>query len=396
MPDIEWKWVRLGDIAELIMGQSPPANTYNKEGEGVPFYQGKKEFGNIFLKEPNVWCAAPKKFAEPNDILFSLRAPVGNVNITKIRCCIGRGLAVVRAQRNTYVFYLFYYLRSKESDWRGKGAVFGSTSKINLLNFKIPIPYRDGQPDLEEQRRIADTLDRIFSKIDAAIENVKRQIEDVNNLFRSILTRTFSIQENDEWKWVRLGEYVKMQNGYSFKSVDFSKQGISVIRISDIKNGKVTTDNAMKINVEVKEYERFIIKKGDLLIAMSGATTGKIGEYIEDKPALLNQRVGLFKIIEKLEKSYLKYILQIISSSILEKAWGMAQPNISSKEIESFKIPIPYKDGQPDIEKQEEIAKYLEQVYKGTKQLSEKYEEQLKDLGNLKESFLKTAFDGKL
>ena len=103
-----WKWVKLGDIAEIIMGQSPPSSTYNQKGMGIPFYQGKKEFGEIYLKEPTVWCSEPKRIANPNDILISVRAPVGDVNITKNRCAIGRGLAIIRPKNNLSLFYIFY------------------------------------------------------------------------------------------------------------------------------------------------------------------------------------------------------------------------------------------------------------------------------------------------
>jgi len=87
---------KLQEVAEIIMGQSPPGDTYNETGDGLPFFQGKAEFGETC---PTVkkWCNAPKKIAEAGDILMSVRAPVGPTNLASERCCIGRGLAAIRA-----------------------------------------------------------------------------------------------------------------------------------------------------------------------------------------------------------------------------------------------------------------------------------------------------------
>ena len=86
----DWKIVKLGDVVEIIMGQSPSSDTYNTEKKGLPFFQGKAEFTELF-PIPVKWCSKPKKIAEQNDILLSVRAPVGAINIANQRCCkIGR------------------------------------------------------------------------------------------------------------------------------------------------------------------------------------------------------------------------------------------------------------------------------------------------------------------
>ena len=90
-----WSWVKLGDVCEIVMGQSPPSSTYNKEKKGLPFFQGKAEFSELY-PEVRKWCSKPKKLAEPLDILVSVRAPVGSTNIVNQKCCIGRGLAALR------------------------------------------------------------------------------------------------------------------------------------------------------------------------------------------------------------------------------------------------------------------------------------------------------------
>ena len=90
---MRWKTVRLGDIANIIAGQSPKGENYNKEGLGMPFYQGKKDYGDKFLKPPTVWTESVTKIAIEGDVLMSVRAPVGALNIATEEICIGRGLA---------------------------------------------------------------------------------------------------------------------------------------------------------------------------------------------------------------------------------------------------------------------------------------------------------------
>jgi type I restriction enzyme S subunit len=104
---MKWPLVKLGDVCEIIMGQSPPGDTYNKEGRGLPFYQGKIDFGKVHLQSPSAWCTEPLKIAEPGDILISVRAPVGPTNLTGEKCCIGRGLAAIRPKKEVDTWFVF-------------------------------------------------------------------------------------------------------------------------------------------------------------------------------------------------------------------------------------------------------------------------------------------------
>ncbi|MDI6864979.1 MULTISPECIES: restriction endonuclease subunit S [Thermodesulfovibrio] len=133
-----WRWVKLGEAAEIIMGQSPPSKTYNTVRIGLPFYQGKAEFGLIY-PIPSKWCSKPKKIAEKNDILLSIRAPVGPTNICFETSCIGRGLAAIRFG-GLYKF-LFYYLRNVEREISkiGTGSTFSAISKSQISNLKSQI-----------------------------------------------------------------------------------------------------------------------------------------------------------------------------------------------------------------------------------------------------------------
>jgi len=132
MGDLPENWVKanLSEAAGLIMGQSPPSSTYNTKGQGLPFFQGKAEFGDFY---PTVikYCNDPIKIAEPGDVLISVRAPVGPTNLCKEKSCIGRGLAALRPSSGIVTKYLFYYLRNIE-DWlatQGTGSTFTAITK---------------------------------------------------------------------------------------------------------------------------------------------------------------------------------------------------------------------------------------------------------------------------
>ena len=162
--DPSWPMVRLGDVAEVVAGQSPEGQYYNDVGQGIPFYQGKTEFGDRFVGPPAHWTTVVTKEADPGDILMSVRAPVGPVNITRIKCCIGRGLAAIRAKADNEATnaYLFYVLHSMEKTIHGNGgAAFDSINKKDIESIRIPLP------PLDVQQRIVDEITQQEQSVDA-------------------------------------------------------------------------------------------------------------------------------------------------------------------------------------------------------------------------------------
>lgn len=149
-PAGKWPLVALGEVAEVVAGQSPPGDSYNRAGIGAPFYQGKAEFGAVFLGEPVKWTTEPHRFAEAGDILMSVRAPVGPVNLTKDKVCIGRGLAAIRPKADCLMTpYAFHILRSLEEKITGSaGATFASINKGEIEKIQIPLPPLSVQGEL--------------------------------------------------------------------------------------------------------------------------------------------------------------------------------------------------------------------------------------------------------
>lgn len=147
----------LSDIADVTMGQSPNGETYNEDGEGIVFYQGRREFGYRFPTR-RLFTTDPKRMADVNDVLLSVRAPVGDLNVAYEACCIGRGLAAIHSKDNhqSFVLYTIYFLKDKFDVYNSEGTVFGSIKKASLNNMEILIPPID---IIEEFENVASALD---------------------------------------------------------------------------------------------------------------------------------------------------------------------------------------------------------------------------------------------
>lgn len=136
------------------MGQSPESTSYNSDKQGVPFYQGNADFGALY-PNPRIWCSKPIKLAKENDILISVRAPVGALNFSKEECCIGRGLAAITLDSNDFLLeFIYWSLRTgvKELQSKSTGSTFKSINKKTLEEVRIP------KISLKEQKDIIRNL----------------------------------------------------------------------------------------------------------------------------------------------------------------------------------------------------------------------------------------------
>lgn len=184
---------KLGEVCKLNMGQSPDSSSYNDTGDGIPFFQGNADFGEV---HPNirVWCNAPTKIAHPGEILISVRAPIGAMNIADCECCIGRGLASISADEAVCTTkYLWYGISSKieELNAKGTGSTFKAVNKKTLEETEIPIR------DLMEQERIVAKLDSVT----ALITLRKRQVKKLDELVKARFVEMFGNKDYPRMKW---------------------------------------------------------------------------------------------------------------------------------------------------------------------------------------------------
>lgn len=200
----------------------------------------------------------------------------------------------------------------------------------------------------------------------------------------------YEVPEN--WVWVRLGAVCFFENGYAFKSDKFSSEkGIPVIRISNIKENNVDLDDCIK-TLEENIDEKFIVHQGDLLIAMSGATTGKNGVYMSANIAYLNQRVGNIKVKNKelLIEKFRNFYIANMQNEILNTAYGGAQPNISSQKMSVMTFPL------PPLSEQQCIVERIEELFAKLDEAKERLQEAVDSFAVRKAAILHKAFTGEL
>lgn len=216
-----WPTKTLGEIALIQMGQSPPGDTYNATGQGLPFFQGKAEFGE---ETPTTvkWCSQPSRVAEAGDILLSVRAPVGPTNFASERCCIGRGLAAIRAKSSQCnQRYLRYYLRRFEVDIasRGVGSTFAAINRSDVEKLALPLP------PLAEQERIVNLLDEADELRKLRTQADRRTSDLIPALFHEMFGRHIkapAVQTSvgnvvlpKGWRWLLLTDVARLATGHT-------------------------------------------------------------------------------------------------------------------------------------------------------------------------------------
>ncbi len=281
---------------------------------------------------------------------------------------VSTAFCVIRAQEvQAHPEYLYYVVSSPDFITRvgrlERGASYPAVTDANIFTQKIALPARP------EQERIAGVL----SKIQRAVENQETIVADLRELkvattaklFREGLSggplKTTEIGEIPvDWEIKRLGNYANLFSGYAFKSSDFTDNGVIVVKIGSLQNGTLTIGNRTNYfpkDSVIEEFEKYTLHQGDILIALTGATTGKVSCVPKEfNGALLNQRVGKFEVFsDKLDKDFLhffsisNYFQMEINLNILQSAQG----NISPEKIENIFIPV------PGLEEQKEIAGIL-------------------------------------
>ena len=346
----------LKDIAIINMGQSPDSKTYNEEMDGVPFYQGKSDFGKI-NPIPRVWCSAPIKIAERNDILISVRAPIGDTNIATEKCCIGRGLASIRPiDESINLKYLYYLINSKYNELNkfGTGSTFKAITKDNLCNLKC-----NNMPDIEEQTIIANILDNV-SQI---IEIKKEQIENLNTIIKSQFVEMFGKNNEVEYKKIVdiCKSIVRGPFGSALKKEFFVEKNANTYKVYEQKNAinenwKLGTYyiNEQKHN----ELKRFECKPKDIIMSCSG-TIGRFYQFPEDmEKGIINQALLKFTINEEIVLSqYFMDYMKMNVTSLDTKGSGLQ--NLGSVSyIKEMDIPV------PNIDLQKRYLDFVKQVDK--------------------------------
>lgn len=382
-----WPQVRLGDVCTITMGQSPESSSYNDRGDGLPFYQGNADFGNLH-PTTRYWCSRPKKLADINDVLISVRAPIGAVNLAVEKCCIGRGLASITAKNNCSDFkYLYYALISKtnELNVKGTGSTFKAIKKTTLEETQIPLP------PLPEQRRIAAVLDQVSSLI--ALR--KAQLAKLDLLVKARFVEMFGDPVKNEMGWEvgTIGSICSLIYRYpTFYDIEYVDNGVPVVQIRNLdQGGSIDYDKQKYVHITAETNDRYPqtqLQIKDILMAVrgDGSTAKRIG-MVTDKALLyanISPNLLLLRTNQKCIPEYLyNYLTSNSGQKYLEKyITKTAKKTITARNIKSITIPIP----PPDIQ-----YEFKENIFK-MNNLRKIQNRNLHSLNNIRSRLLQECF----
>lgn len=336
--------MKLSDLCDIKMGQSPESSTYNEDGNGLPFFQGNADFGKIH-PSVRVWCSAPVKIAFPNDILISVRAPIGAMNIADCECCIGRGLAAITVNDSICnAKYVWYALQSKvnELNAKGTGSTFKAINKATLADTEIPYV------SLERQQKIADILDKVSLAIDKRIQ----QIALFDLLVKSRFVEMFGepILNPLNWDKVPLGELSEIKIGpfgTLLHKEDYIEGGHALVNPSHIVDGKIVVD--MKLTVSDEKYAELSAYH----LLLDDVVLGRRGEMgrcavVSEEGLLCGTGSLIIRTNGRLKADFIQKIISFPSfKKIIEnKAVGQTMSNLNVPIVSNFLIICPPIDVQ--------------------------------------------------
>ena len=328
------------EICTLIMGQSPDSKSYNKDKNGIPFYQGNADFGEEH-PTPTVWCTAPKKIARKGDILISVRAPIGDMNIANEDCCIGRGLAAIRLNKSDIVDinYLYHYLSATVEflQEQGTGSTFKAINKTTLEGIEIPCP------SIEKQKNIA----KLIIEIKTSIQYKKAELFALNVLVKSRFIEMFGdIRISSIFPNIALENFAQIGSSKRVHAADYVESGVPFYRskeIIELGNGQ---EPSVELFISKKQYESIkktngVPCKGDILMSAVG-TIGKM--WIVDGRKDFYYKDGNIISIHSEETNpiYLKEALaNLIDDFKSANVAGSAYSALTIVKLKKMTVPMP-------------------------------------------------------
>lgn len=376
--------LKLKECCTIIAGQSPESKYYNTEGIGIPFFQGKADFGDVYPRI-RVYCSQPTKTAEKDDILLSVRAPVGPTNLSPGKVCIGRGLTAIRPTTKLNLRYLLYYFKYFEVQLqqKGTGTTFKAITQDIIKNLEIPVP------PISEQERIVSKIEELFSKLDASVAELQTAKEKLKVYRQAVLKEAFSTCE----KCTKISDVCQHVTDGDHMPPPKADHGIPFVMISSIKKAQINWENTKHVTENYYEAigELRTPRKGDILYTV----TGSFGIPVmvdTDKKFCFQRHIALLRPNEKITQKYLFYVLQTphVYTQASKKATGTAQKTVGLSVLRD--ITFPY----CSVEDQMRIVEFLEQHLTTCDSIEETIDTSLRLANALRQSILKRAFEGAL
>jgi type I restriction enzyme S subunit len=372
-----WKQTQLGKVCEIMLGQSPSSETYNQERVGLPFFQGKSEFGSKYA-QAKTWCSEPLKTANKEDILVSVRAPVGEANLAPEDCCIGRGLAALRAdQENLLQEFLWHQIQFKKDYLQGisQGSTFDAISGKDLCELEVEIP------PIPEQKKIAE----ILSGIDRQITNKTKKIEKHQFLIAGILNQLMTSGTTNR-KVVETDAGRVPENWTVGKVEDFFELGrgrvISIPYIKENPGPYPVFSSQSKNNGEMGRMNSYDFEGDYFTWTTDGAYAGSVFARSGRFNCTNVCGTGRAKSSSDADTRFAAYFLQRVAKRHVSY---VGNPKLMNNVFAAIPFAL------PPIGEQREIAKIIH----ATKSGAELLERQIASLSHLKSSIASDLLSGR-
>ena len=353
-------YLALKDVCCINMGQSPDSKSYNESKEGIPFFQGNADFGERY-PVTRVWCNAPTKIAEKDDILISVRAPIGALNYAKETCCIGRGLAAITPnQTKVSTEFIFWLLKGKNNELNrlGTGSTFKAISKKVLEETKVP------DISLEKQIVCSNTLEKLYS----IITHRRTQLEKLDLLVKARFVEMFGDIYTNKYDLpiCQLSDYITFLTSGSRGWAKYCTENGAewFITIKNVKACKITTHNIQRLNApDNMEAKRTKVQEDDLLISITAdlGRTGVVTKEIAEHGAYINQHLTCIRLNKsKINPIYASYFMESDSgrTQFETKNQTGVKAGLNFDSIKSLKTLV------PPLALQTQFADFVKQVDK--------------------------------
>lgn len=332
---------KLGEICEIVSGSTPKTGIEEYWDGDVKWITPAEIDDDSYIITDSVRkiteLGVKKTGLSPlpeGTVILSSRAPIGKVAIAGCEMYCNQGFKNLICSDIINNRYLYWFLKGNIAylNSLGRGATFKEISKQIVSAIEINVPT------LSEQKAAVSQLE----KVNNIIRMRRQELQKLDELVKARFVELFDASSADKCT-KRIKDYAEVLGGYAFKSDLFCTDAVPIIRISNINNGRVELDDSICFDKMFWEQnKRFHAEQNDILMAMSGATTGKAGIYKEDIPALINQRVACIRAKDGIACPMFLFVatqLEWMYDLIQETSAGCAQPNISGKQIENMPVP---------------------------------------------------------
>ena len=363
------KYMMLKEVCSIKMGQSPASDSYNDNGEGVPFFQGNADFGERY-PVARKWCSAPMKMAEPEDILISVRAPIGALNYTKEECCIGRGLAALTPNKSKVSpEFMFWLLKGKNTELNSKGT--GSTFKA--IGRKVLEEILVPDIGIEQQAEYS----AILEKINGIIQLRKHELQQLDDLTKARFVEMFG-NPDTEWPLVTIAEICSNTRtgpfGSSLHHDEFVDEGVFVLGIDNAVENKFSYNRMRYITEEkYQQLKRYTVYPGDVIITIMG-TVGRAAVIPEDLPKAINTKhlACLSPNFNVVDSYFLCNAFQIhpeIKRQLQKQTKGAIMAGLNLTVIRGLKFKL------PPLKRQKQFVEFYKQVDKSKVVIQKSFDE---------------------